>query len=55
LSKRTDVYLQSAYARVSGDKTGTILDRAYLTTTAGGGVSSTSNQVVVRLGLRHRF
>ncbi|MFT4437137.1 porin [Caballeronia sp. 15715] len=55
LSKRTDVYLQSAYERVSGDKTGTVLDHAYITTTAGGGLSSSANQLAVRIAVRHRF
>jgi predicted porin len=55
LSKQTDVYLQGAYERVSGDKTGTVLDNAYITTTAGGGLSSSANQLAVRIGLRHRF
>lgn len=53
LSKRTDLYAQAAYMKVAGDATGTILDRAYVPGAAG--VSSTANQFVARLGIRHKF
>lgn len=53
LSKRTDVYLQGAYMKAGGDQTGTVLDFGYVSGSAG--VSSTSNQVVIRAGIRHKF
>jgi Outer membrane protein (porin) len=52
LSKRTDVYVQGAYQKVAGD-TNSILDNAFIP-----GVqapSSTGNQVVARVALRHKF
>lgn len=52
LSKRTDVYIQGAYQHVAGD-TGTALDMAYVPGAADG--SSTANQLVVRVAIRHRF
>lgn len=54
LSKRTDVYVQGAYQRVSGDTTGAPgLDNAYIP----GADDSSSNrsQSIVRIGLRHKF
>ncbi|CAD6563371.1 porin [Paraburkholderia sabiae] len=53
LSKRTDLYLQGAYQHVSGDKTQTVLDVAYVPGAAG--VSSNSNQFVIRAAMRHKF
>ncbi|RDU94576.1 porin [Trinickia dinghuensis] len=53
LSKRTDVYAQAAYQHVAGDKTNSILDQAFVLGTDA--PSSTANQVVVRLALRHKF
>jgi predicted porin len=53
LSKRTDVYVQSVYQHVGGDRTGTVLDVAYIP--GADGVSSGGNQVVVRVALRHKF
>lgn len=52
-SKRTDVYVQAAYQRVSGDRTGTALDMAYVPGAADS--SSTVSQVLVRAAIRHRF
>jgi predicted porin len=53
LSKRTDVYVQGAYQHVAGDTTYSILDDAFTPGTQG--PSSTSNQVVVRAAIRHKF
>jgi predicted porin len=53
LSKRTDVYVQGVYQHAGGDKTGSVLDVAYVPGAAD--VSSTSNQVVARVGIRHKF
>lgn len=53
LSKRTDIYLQGAYQHAGGDKTGSVLDVAYVPGAAA--VSSTSNQFVVRAAIRHKF
>nr|WP_175802160.1 porin [Burkholderia anthina] len=53
LSKRTDVYVQGAYQHVGGDRTGTVLDVAYVP--GADGVSSGSNQIVARVALRHKF
>ncbi|SAL81115.1 porin [Caballeronia arvi] len=53
LSKRTDVYLQGAYQHAAGDKTGSVLDVAYVPGAAD--VSSTTNQFVLRAALRHKF
>lgn len=53
LSKRTDVYVQGEYQKVTGDSTHSILDDAFIP-----GVqapSSTGNQVAVRVALRHKF
>jgi GBP family porin len=55
LSKRTDVYLQGEYQHVMNDRgvDGTPI-RAMINNTSAG-ASSTSNQVAVTAGLRHRF
>ena len=53
LSKRTDVYVQGAYQHVAGDKTGTVLDVAYVPGAAD--VSSNRNQFVTRVAIRHKF
>jgi predicted porin len=53
LSKRTDVYVQGAYQRVAGGKTGTVLDVAYVPGAAD--VSSNRNQFVTRVAIRHKF
>lgn len=53
LSKRTDVYLQGAYQHVGGDKTGTVLDVAYVP--GADDVSSNRNQLLVRAAIRHKF
>ncbi|MEX3761387.1 porin [Paraburkholderia phenoliruptrix] len=52
-SKRTDIYLQGAYQHVGGDKTGTVLDAAYVP--GADDVSSTRNQLLVRAAIRHKF
>jgi predicted porin len=53
LSKRTNVYLQYVYQRVSGGPTGSALDQAFVPGTAG--PSSGANVSVVRLGMSHTF
>ncbi|MFM0045666.1 porin [Paraburkholderia sediminicola] len=53
ISKRTDVYIQGAYERVGGGKSGTVLDTAYVSGAAG--VSSSMNQTVVRAAIRYKF
>jgi predicted porin len=53
LSKRTDVYVQGAYQHAGGDRTGTILDLAYVP--GANNVSSSQNQVVGRVAIRHKF
>jgi predicted porin len=53
LSKRTDVYVQGGYQHAAGDKTGSVLDVAYVP--GADGVSSTANQLVLRAGIRHKF
>lgn len=53
LSKRTDLYLQGAFQHAGGDKTGTVLDVAYVP--GADAVSSTSNQFVLRAAIRHKF
>ncbi|WP_246793648.1 porin [Burkholderia perseverans] len=53
LTKRTDIYLQGAYEKVTGDKTHSILDSGFVLGTDA--PSSSSNQVAVRLALRHKF
>jgi len=53
LSKRTDIYLQGVYQHVGGDRTGTVLDYAFVP--GADDVSSTQNQVVARVAIRHTF
>ncbi|CAN7677929.1 porin [Trinickia sp. LjRoot230] len=53
LSKRTDVYIQGAFQKVAGDSTGSSLDQAYVPGAAD--LSSSSKQVVGRVGIRHKF
>ncbi|WP_322058382.1 porin [Paraburkholderia sp. J63] len=53
LSKRTDLYAQADYVHVGGDKTGTALD--YALVPGATGPSSTRNQAIVRLSIRHKF
>ncbi|EJO55506.1 porin [Burkholderia multivorans] len=53
LSKRTDVYLQGAWQKVAGDRTGTAADGGYVVGTDG--PSSSSNQFAVRAAIRHKF
>ncbi|MBB5411130.1 putative porin [Paraburkholderia sp. HC6.4b] len=53
LSKRTDLYVQGVYQHVGGDRTGTVLDFAYVPGAAD--VSSSQNQVVARVAIRHKF
>ncbi|WP_155651230.1 hypothetical protein [Burkholderia stagnalis] len=53
LSKRTDLYAQAAYQHAGGDATGSVMDTAYVI--GSGGPSSSNNQMLVRLGIRHRF
>ncbi|WP_042299186.1 porin [Paraburkholderia kururiensis] len=53
LSKRTDVYVQGGYQHAGGDKTGTVLDVAYVP--GADAVSSTSSQFVLRAAIRHKF
>ncbi|WEY37434.1 porin [Paraburkholderia sp. SUR17] len=53
LSKRTDVYVQGGYQHAGGDKTGTVLDVAYVP--GADAVSSTSSQFVFRAAIRHKF
>ncbi|MGY6258682.1 porin [Paraburkholderia caledonica] len=53
VSKRTDLYIQGAYQKVAGDKTGSSLDQAYVPGAAD--LSSNSKQLVVRAAIRHKF
>ncbi|MGU7784468.1 porin [Burkholderia sp. PU8-34] len=53
LSKRTDVYLMGAYQKVAGDATGSSLDQALIPGAAD--LSSTSKQLMVHAGIRHKF
>ena len=53
LSKRSDLYLQGAYQHVGGDRTGTVLDVAYVP--GADDVSSNRNQLLVRAAIRHKF
>ncbi|RKP45166.1 porin [Trinickia fusca] len=54
LSKRTDVYVQGAFQQVAGDKTGSsTLDSAFIP--GADDHSSTSKQVLARVGIRHKF
>ncbi|HXZ06519.1 MAG TPA: porin [Paraburkholderia sp.] len=52
LSRRTDVYAEAVYQRVNGDEDG-IIPTAVIN--GAGGASSTRNQGVASVGLRHRF
>jgi predicted porin len=53
LSKRTTLYSQVVYQKVSGGNTGSMLDYAYVPGAAD--LSSNSHQVVARLGINHAF
>ncbi|MFM0047813.1 porin [Paraburkholderia sediminicola] len=53
LSKRTAVYAQYVYQKVSGGGTGTNLDHAYIP--GANDVSSNSHQMLARVGLTHSF
>ena len=53
LSKRTDVYVQGAWQKISGDATGSALDQAYVP--GAQDLSSSSRQLVVRAAIRHTF
>ena len=53
LSKRTDVYLQGAFQKITGDATGSALDQAYVP--GAQDLSSSSSQLVVRAAIRHTF
>lgn len=53
LSKRTDLYFQTAYEHVSSGGTGTQLDDAMVP--SADEPSSTNNQVSVRFAIRHKF
>jgi predicted porin len=53
LSKRTDVYVQGVYQKLSGGSTGTVLDTAYIP--GADAPSSTTSQVMARVGLSHQF
>lgn len=49
LSKRTDLYLQASYQHINSDGSGLTAD------VSGQALSSTDEQVVVGVGMRHRF
>jgi predicted porin len=53
LSKRTSLYAQAVYQKVSGGNTGSALDYAYIPGAAD--LSSNAHQSVVRLGINHAF
>ncbi|BCF96966.1 membrane protein [Paraburkholderia sp. PGU19] len=53
LSKRTSVYTQLVYQKLSGGNTGTPLDTAFIPGAAG--PSSNSHQAVARIGMTHSF
>lgn len=54
LSKRTDVYVQGAFQKVAGDKTGSsTMDGAFVP--GADDHASTSKQVLARVGIRHKF
>jgi predicted porin len=53
LSKRTGVYTQLVYQKLSGGNTGTPLDTAFIPGAAG--PSSNSHQMVARIGMTHAF
>ena len=54
LSPRTDVYVQGLYQKLSGSRSGTNLDAGAFITGAQA-PSTTSNQVLGRVAIRHRF
>jgi GBP family porin len=49
LSKRTDLYLQASYQHINSDGSGLTAD------VSGQALSSTDEQIVVGVGMRHRF
>ncbi|MEX3966640.1 hypothetical protein AB4Y42_31185 [Paraburkholderia sp. EG286B] len=49
LSKRTDIYAQASYPHISADGSGLGAD------ISGQSPSSTNQQTVVAIGMRHRF
>lgn len=53
LSKRTSVYTQLVYQKVSGGNTGTPIDTAFIPGAAA--PSSNSHQMVARIGMTHSF
>lgn len=53
LSKRTGIYTQVVYQKLSGGNTGTPLDTAFIPGAAS--PSSNSHQVVARIGMTHSF
>lgn len=53
LSKRTDVYAQAAYQKLTGNTTSTTLDAALIPGAAA--PSSSASQIVARVALRHQF
>jgi predicted porin len=53
LSKRTDVYVQGVYQHAVSKDTGSVLDVAYVPGAAN--VSSSANQIVATVGIRHKF
>ncbi|MGK8206307.1 porin [Burkholderia cenocepacia] len=53
LSKRTGIYTQLVYQKLSGGNTGTALDTAFIPGAAS--PSSNSHQVVARIGMTHAF
>jgi predicted porin len=53
LSKRTSVYTQAVYQKLSAGNTGTSLDTAFIPGAAG--ASSNAHQVVARVGMTHSF
>ncbi len=53
ISKRTDIYIQGAFQKITGDSTGSSLDQAYIPGAAD--LSGNSRQVMGRVGIRHKF
>ncbi|MFM0658660.1 porin [Paraburkholderia sediminicola] len=53
LSKRTDVYVQGVYQKLSGGTTGTTLDTAFIP--GADAPSSNASQLVARVAIRHQF
>jgi GBP family porin len=49
LSKRTDLYVQASYQHISADGSGLTAD------ISGQSASSNDQQIVVAVGMRHRF